>query len=449
MRTSWYDAVPHAVEQIGDTISAAAHAIVHVFSPGEFSSLFRQVASPAAADNRTNQLNRPESIVGVVRIAVQGAQSGATTLLEILMIVNIFVGMLNMLPMLPLDGGYVAIATYERVRSRRGAQLPRQSQLPDPVHLHLHERAARLVREHACTSTSSTPSQTRSSRRRLARRRRTRQNGYMDVTATALSPRRLTRQISVGSVKVGGDAPISVQSMTTTKTADVEGTLQQIYALAANGADIVRCTCNDQARRRGTRPDRAPLAGAHRRGHPFPRRDGARRARSRRATGCDSIPGNLRKPEEIKLVASEAKDRGVPIRIGVNAGSLHPDIYERFGGATPEALVESARIELDYFEEVDFHDVKISVKASSVATMIARLPSRVSDVRSPPAPRRDRGRSVAGRPPQGHRGDRDAARRGYWRHAALFAHGRSRRGGEGRTSTTRGARVFVSERDWT
>jgi len=92
-------------------------------------------------------------------------------------------------------------------------------------------------------------------------------------------------------------------------------------------------------------------------------------------------PGNLRKPEEIKLVASEARDRGVPIRIGVNAGSLHPDIYERFGGATPEALVESARLELAYFDEVDFHDVKISVKASSVATMIAayRLASETFD----------------------------------------------------------------------
>ena len=120
VRTAWYDAVPDALRQIGNTISAAVHAMVHVFSPGEFSSLFHQVASPAAANNRTNQLNRPESIVGVVRIAVQGAQSSATTLLEILMLVNIFVGVLNMLPMLPLDGGYVAVATYERLRSRRG-----------------------------------------------------------------------------------------------------------------------------------------------------------------------------------------------------------------------------------------------------------------------------------------------------------------------------------------
>jgi membrane-associated protease RseP (regulator of RpoE activity) len=94
--------------------------MVHVFSPGEFSSLFHQVASTSAAENTHNQLNRPESIVGVVRLAVQGSQSGPSVLLEILMIVNIFVGVLNMLPMLPLDGGYVAIATYERLRSHRG-----------------------------------------------------------------------------------------------------------------------------------------------------------------------------------------------------------------------------------------------------------------------------------------------------------------------------------------
>ena len=92
-------------------------------------------------------------------------------------------------------------------------------------------------------------------------------------------------------------------------------------------------------------------------------------------------PGNLRKEAEIKQVAAEARDRGVPIRIGVNAGSLHPDLYKKYGGATPEALVESARNELAFFEEVDFTDVKISVKASSVALMIAayRLASETFD----------------------------------------------------------------------
>jgi (E)-4-hydroxy-3-methylbut-2-enyl-diphosphate synthase len=202
----------------------------------------------------------------------------------------------------------------------------------------------------------------------------------MDVTASSLSPRRKTRQIAVGSVKVGGDAPISVQSMTTTKTADVEGTLEQIYALAAEGADIVRCTCNEVAAAEGLAQivPRSPVpivADIH-----F-HVEMALAALEAGVQGLRLNPGNLRKPEEIKLVASEAKDRGVPIRIGVNAGSLHPDIYERFGGATPEALVESARLELAYFEEVGFDDVKISVKASSVATMIAayRLASETFD----------------------------------------------------------------------
>ena len=202
----------------------------------------------------------------------------------------------------------------------------------------------------------------------------------MDVTASSLSPRRKTRQIAVGKVVVGGDAPISVQSMTTTKTADVEGTLAQIYALAAEGADIVRCTCNEVAAAEGLAQivPRSPVpivADIH-----F-HVEMALAALEAGVQGLRLNPGNLRKPEEIKLVASEARDRGVPIRIGVNAGSLHPDIYEQFGGATPEALVESARIELAYFEEVGFSDVKISVKASSVATMIAayRLASETFD----------------------------------------------------------------------
>ncbi len=168
--------------------------------------------------------------------------------------------------------------------------------------------------------------------------------------------------------------------MTTTKTADVEGTLGQIYALAAAGADIVRCTCNERAAAEGLAQivPRSPVpivADIH-----F-HVEMALAALEAGAQGLRLNPGNLRKPEEIKLVAREAKDRGVPIRIGVNAGSLHPEIYERFGGATPEALVESARLELAYFDEVDFHDVKISVKASSVATMIAayRLASETFD----------------------------------------------------------------------
>jgi membrane-associated protease RseP (regulator of RpoE activity) len=120
VRTSVLAAVPDSFARIADTVAAAYHAIVHVFSPGDFSSLFHQIASPAAAENRHNQLTRPVSIVGAVRLGVQGAEAGPATLLEILLILNIFVGLLNMFPMLPLDGGFVAVATYERLRSRRG-----------------------------------------------------------------------------------------------------------------------------------------------------------------------------------------------------------------------------------------------------------------------------------------------------------------------------------------
>jgi len=133
VRSSWYGAIPASFTRIGSTIGADVRAMIHVFSPGQFASLLHQVASPAAANTKTNQLTRPESIVGVVRIAVQSAQSGAAILLQILMMVNIFVGLFNMLPMLPLDGGYVAIATYERIRSRRDNRYHANVNLLAPV----------------------------------------------------------------------------------------------------------------------------------------------------------------------------------------------------------------------------------------------------------------------------------------------------------------------------
>jgi (E)-4-hydroxy-3-methylbut-2-enyl-diphosphate synthase len=184
-----------------------------------------------------------------------------------------------------------------------------------------------------------------------------------------MQPRRATRQVSVGSVPVGGDAPVSVQSMTTTKTADVDGTLAQIYALAAAGCDIVRCTCNEEEAAEGLAQivPRSPVpivADIH-----FQ----YRLALAAIEAGVQALrlnPGNIRKADQIKTVAREAKDRGLPIRIGVNAGSLDPDIAAAHGGITPEALVASAVRELDYFREVDFDDVKISVKASNVALMI-------------------------------------------------------------------------------
>ena len=181
--------------------------------------------------------------------------------------------------------------------------------------------------------------------------------------------RRSTRRIEVGGVPVGGGSPITVQSMTVTKTADVEGTLQQIYALAAAGCDIVRCTCNEPDAAVGLAQivPRSPIpviADIH---HQYKM---ALAALEAGVHGLRLNPGNIRRPEHIKAVASECRDRGVPIRIGVNAGSLDPDLYERYGGATPEAMVESAQRELEYFAEVDFDLVKISVKASSVPLMV-------------------------------------------------------------------------------
>jgi (E)-4-hydroxy-3-methylbut-2-enyl-diphosphate synthase len=182
-------------------------------------------------------------------------------------------------------------------------------------------------------------------------------------------PRKPTRTVMVGSVPVGGDAPVSVQSMTITKTADVDGTLAQIYALSAAGADIVRCTCNEKEAAEGLAHivPRSPVpivADIH---------FHVEMALAALEAGVHCLrlnPGNLRKPEEIKLVARECKDRGVPVRIGVNAGSLDPRLYKKYGSATPEALVESAQVELALFAEVGFDDVKISVKASNVPLMI-------------------------------------------------------------------------------
>jgi (E)-4-hydroxy-3-methylbut-2-enyl-diphosphate synthase len=201
----------------------------------------------------------------------------------------------------------------------------------------------------------------------------------VDVSSSLVA-RRPTRQISVGDVKVGGDAPVTVQSMTITKTADVEGTIQQIYALAAAGADIVRCTCNETEAAEGLAQivPRSPvpiIADIH---HQY------RMALAAMEAGVHGLrlnPGNIRKPEHIKAVASEARDRGLPIRIGVNAGSLDPSLYEKYGGATPEAMVESAQQEIAYFDEVGFEAIKISVKASSVPLMVEayRQLSEVTD----------------------------------------------------------------------
>ena len=157
--------------------------------------------------------------------------------------------------------------------------------------------------------------------------------------------------------------------MTTTKTADVDGTLAQVYALAGAGADIVRITCNDVEAAQGLAEivPRSPvpiIADIH---YQY------RLALASIEAGVQGLrlnPGNIRKEDQIKIVAREAKDRGLPIRVGVNAGSLDRNLLEKHGSASPQALVESAQTEIRYLEEVDFTDIKISVKHSNVSSMV-------------------------------------------------------------------------------
>jgi (E)-4-hydroxy-3-methylbut-2-enyl-diphosphate synthase len=189
-----------------------------------------------------------------------------------------------------------------------------------------------------------------------------------------------TRQIHVGNVAVGGGAPITVQSMTTTKTDDVGGTLAQVYALYGAGADIVRITCNTVEAAEGLAEivPRSPvpiIADIH---------FHYRLALAALEAGVDGLrlnPGNIRKEFQIKAVAEEARDRGVPIRVGVNAGSLDRDLLARYGGPVPEALVASAMKEIGYLEDVGFEDIKISVKHSNVPSMVEsyRLLSKTVD----------------------------------------------------------------------
>ena len=184
-----------------------------------------------------------------------------------------------------------------------------------------------------------------------------------------MNKRKITNQIQVGSVAVGGDAPVSVQSMTTTKTADVDATLAQVYALAGAGADIVRITCNDVAAAQGLAEilPRSPvpiIADIH-----FQ----YRLALAALEAGVDGLrlnPGNIRKADHIKVVAAAAADRGVPIRIGVNAGSLDRDLLRKYGSPVPQALVDSAVAEVRLLEDVGFTDIKISVKHSDVPSMV-------------------------------------------------------------------------------
>ena len=195
-------------------------------------------------------------------------------------------------------------------------------------------------------------------------------NPSPEPTAALLAPRRASRKIKVGSVEVGGDAPISVQSMTTTLTSDINSTLQQIAELTAAGCDIVRVACPSQDDADAlpaiaTKSQIPVIADIHfQPKYVFAAID----------AGCAAVrvnPGNIRKfDDQVKAIAQAAKDRGTSIRIGVNAGSLDKRLYEKYGAPTPEALVESAVWEASLFEEHGFHDFKISVKHNDPVVMI-------------------------------------------------------------------------------
>ncbi|CCH71789.1 4-hydroxy-3-methylbut-2-en-1-yl diphosphate synthase [Nostocoides australiense Ben110] len=194
--------------------------------------------------------------------------------------------------------------------------------------------------------------------------------GLPAMPPPVLAARRPTRKIKVGKVDVGGDAPISVQSMTTTLTAEVNATLQQIAELTAAGCDIVRVACPSQddadALPAIARKSQIPvIADIHfQPKYVFAAID----------AGCAAVrvnPGNIRQfDDQVGEIAKRAKEAGVSLRIGVNAGSLDKRLLAKYGKATPEALVESAVWEASLFEEHDFHDFKISVKHNDPVVMV-------------------------------------------------------------------------------
>jgi (E)-4-hydroxy-3-methylbut-2-enyl-diphosphate synthase len=194
--------------------------------------------------------------------------------------------------------------------------------------------------------------------------------GMPQLPPPVLSDRRKTRQMMVGSVGVGSEFPISVQSMTTTVTADINATLQQIAELTAAGCDIVRVACPSQDDAEAlpaiAKKSQIPvIADIH-----FQ----PKYVFAAIEAGCAAVrvnPGNIKKfDDKVKEIAAAAKDHGTPIRIGVNAGSLDPRLLAKYGKATPEALVESALWEASLFAEHDFHDIKISVKHNDPVVMI-------------------------------------------------------------------------------
>ena len=201
------------------------------------------------------------------------------------------------------------------------------------------------------------------------------------ISETVVKPRRITRQIRVGQVPVGGTAPVSVQSMTNTRTQDVAATVSQINRLAAAGCDIVRVAVPDE--------DAAKAVGQIKQAVGIPLiadiHFDYRLAVAAAEAGADGLrinPGNIGGDKKVKAVVDCAKDRGIPIRIGVNSGSLEKELLKKYGGASAEAMVESALRQIERLRTWDFHDIKVSLKASDVSRTITayRRLSRETDL---------------------------------------------------------------------
>ena len=176
----------------------------------------------------------------------------------------------------------------------------------------------------------------------------------------------LKKEIKIGTVTIGGNHPIAIQSMTNTKTRDIESTVRQINELAKIGADIVRMTIDDalaisKIKERTSIPLVADIHFDY------------RLAIEAVNQGIDKIrinPGNIGSHENVKAVVEACKKRNVPIRIGINSGSLEKDLYQKYGGVTPEALLESMKRHVELIESYDYHNLVLSIKATDINTTI-------------------------------------------------------------------------------
>ena len=401
-----------------------ANGIGQIFSPSGFASIWHQLTnSNYAASVAANPGSAPaSSIVGIADLGAQAEQNSLYSVLMLLIAINIVFGLLNMLPMIPLDGACrhrrLRVAAHQAgpaVLPRRHHQaLPGGGGLHRPPGLRLPLR--RLSRHHPSAPVAALTA--------------------VELSPSLLSPRRPTHRITLGGVPIGDGAPVTVQSMTTTKTADVDGTLAQIYALAAAGADIVRCTCNEKAAAEGLARivPRSPVpivADIH---------FHVEMALAALEAGVDCLrlnPGNLRKEAEIKLVAAEARTAACRSGSGSTPGRCTPTSTRSTAGPPPRRWSSRPRSSSPSSRKSISTTSRSRSRRRTFALMIEayRQLSEVTD--HPLAPRRHRSRPASGGDHQGHRRDRHLAVGGHRRHHPLLADRRPGRGGEGRSGAAR------------